>query len=149
MLNMHFCFYKVILEWIQFNFNLSFSFKDLLCIQCPACIYACRPEKGTRHHYRQLWATSGRAASARNLWAISPASVTYLWIVSDNRRQYTNTRLFVKRTHESKTTVMLNLSSCTRHGPKLWLWDLTRICDLLTRLPGFYAQARDLKGHIL
>jgi hypothetical protein len=43
----------------------------------------CRPEEGIRSHYRWLWATMwvlgielrtcGRAASAHNLWAISPA----------------------------------------------------------------------------
>jgi len=52
-------------------------------IQLSACMYACRPEEGTRPHYRWLWATMwllgievrtpGRAVSALNHWAISPA----------------------------------------------------------------------------
>ena len=61
---------------------INFS-KDLLCIQRSSSMYARRPEQGTRSHYRWLWATmwllgielrtSGRAASALNRWAISPA----------------------------------------------------------------------------
>ena len=48
----------------------------LSCIQCSACMYACRPEEGIRTHYRWLGATmwlleielrtSGRAVSALN-----------------------------------------------------------------------------------
>ena len=54
----------------------------LLCVQCSACIYAFRLEEGTGFYFRQLWATmwcwellrtSGSAASAPSLWAISPA----------------------------------------------------------------------------
>ena len=46
-------------------------------------MYICRPEEGTRPHYRWLWATMwlpgielrtfGRAGNALNHWAISPA----------------------------------------------------------------------------
>ena len=63
------------------NLFLIFSEKDSFILHS-ACIYACTPEEGTRSH-RWLWATmwllglelrmSGRAASAVNLWAISPA----------------------------------------------------------------------------
>ena len=55
----------------------------LLCIQYSVCVYVCRPEDGTRPHYRWLWATMwllgielrtfGRAGNALNHWAISPA----------------------------------------------------------------------------
>jgi hypothetical protein len=64
-------------------FIWGFKKKDLLYIKCSACMYTYMPEEGTRSHYRYLWATmwlmeielrtSGRAASALNLWAISPA----------------------------------------------------------------------------
>jgi hypothetical protein len=48
------------------------------------------PEEGTRSHYRWLWATmwllgtelrtSGRAVSALNLWAISPAHFIFIYL---------------------------------------------------------------------
>ena len=43
-----------------FFFNLLFDFFSniyLLCIQCSVCMYTCRPEEGTRFHYRWLWVT--------------------------------------------------------------------------------------------
>ena len=53
----------------------------LLCIQYSVCVYVCRPEEGTRPHYRWLWATMwlleielrtpGRAENALNCWAVS------------------------------------------------------------------------------
>ena len=62
---------------------LFLIFIYLLCIQYPVCVYACRPEEGTRPYYRWLWATMwllgielrtfGRADNALNHWAISPA----------------------------------------------------------------------------
>ena len=61
-----------------------FFCKDLLCIHYSDCMYACRPEEGTRSHYRWLWTTmwllavelrtSGWAVSALNCWTISPTS---------------------------------------------------------------------------
>ena len=60
----------------------------LLCTQYYACMYACTTEEGTRSHYRWLWVTiwlqgielrtSGRAASALYLRAISPAQTEFL-----------------------------------------------------------------------
>ena len=67
----------------KWKFLFSFFLTYLLCIQYPACMYACRTEKGTRSYYRWLWATIwllgiefrtfGRAGSALNHWVISPA----------------------------------------------------------------------------
>ena len=60
---------------------------------CSACMYASRPEEGTKSHCRWLWATmwllrielktSGRSTSTLNRWAISPAPRTIL-ILKEN-----------------------------------------------------------------
>jgi hypothetical protein len=54
-----------------------------------SCMYDCRPEEGTRSNYRRLWAsmwllgielrTSERAATALNLWTISPAPLNSIF----------------------------------------------------------------------
>ena len=62
---------------------LFVSFCLLFVFECSNWMDTCMPEEGIRSRYRWLWATiwvlgielrtSGRAASALNRWAISPA----------------------------------------------------------------------------
>ena len=75
--------FSLVCFFLYFLFLFCFFYIYLLCIQYSVYMYACRPEEGTRSHYRWLWATMwllgielrtfGRAGNALNLWAISPA----------------------------------------------------------------------------
>jgi hypothetical protein len=81
LIHLSFLSLKSMASLFYYLFFLRFIY--LLITQCPACIYACKPGESTSPHYRWLWATmwlvgielmtSGRADSASNLWAISPA----------------------------------------------------------------------------
>ena len=68
---------------VCFFLKYLFIYLFIMCTIFSFCMYVWRPEEGTRPHYRWLWATMwllgielrtfGRAGSALNLWAISPA----------------------------------------------------------------------------
>jgi hypothetical protein len=81
------CQLKKITIFTDRFYNLCLFFFNLWVL---CCIYICLPEESIRSHYRWLWATmwllgielrtSGRAASALNPWAISPALINLLLI---------------------------------------------------------------------
>jgi hypothetical protein len=71
------------LHLMSFLFFFLIIFLTYFMFECSICMYTFIPEEGTRSHYRWLWADmwlleielrpSGRAASALNCRAISPA----------------------------------------------------------------------------
>jgi hypothetical protein len=75
---------QVFLKIICYRLHNIYNFIILhICIICISAHSSCTPEESIRSHHRWLWATmwllrielgtSGKASSALNLWAISPA----------------------------------------------------------------------------
>jgi hypothetical protein len=90
----------------------------LLYIQCSAYMYT--PEESTRSHFRCLWATmwlleielraSGKAVSALNLWAISPALRYLIWKSTSIKK----TTLFTGGFHSFKLLCNTSTGGCDR-----------------------------------
>ena len=83
-------FFPLLLLFFKDLFIYLFIY--LLCIQCSVCMYACRPEEGTRSHYRQQWATmwllglnSGPLEGQSVLLTSEPSQglTMWLWLVSE------------------------------------------------------------------